>query len=169
MQLTKIAGVALALLMVTGTAAAMPGSPVAQADETRSNDAADAADRDPAGNDSEVAAGGSAGNDSDAADRGGAGAARGPPADLPDQVPSFVGDIHQLVQQHLDSPLGERISDLTPGDDEESDDVDESDADEATDAEASDDVDDDPDADEATDDADADDGTTESKPTPTDA
>ncbi|SNZ17147.1 hypothetical protein SAMN06269185_2896 [Natronoarchaeum philippinense] len=42
----------------------------------------------------------------------------GPPSDLPDVVPDFVGDIHDSVTEHVENgvdKLGERISDLTPG------------------------------------------------------
>jgi len=111
MQLTRIAGVALALLVVTGTAGAMPGAAGAQADDTTGDDSVDTAR-------------GPATNGSDAADRDPATepADRGPPADLPDQVPDFVGDIHQLVQQHTDGDhdgsLGDQIRDLTPGDED---------------------------------------------------
>jgi len=117
MQLIKIAGVALALLMVTGTAAAMPGAAPAQADENTDDANATEAAEDRA----------QSGSAADATDRGAdrsesaAGDAdRGPPADFPSQVPDFVGDIHDRIGQFLDGdlagPLGERLSELTPGD-----------------------------------------------------
>ena len=43
----------------------------------------------------------------------------GPPTDLPDPVPDFVGDVHDAVREHVGDGvdnLGERISGLTPGD-----------------------------------------------------
>ncbi len=127
MQLTKIAGVALALLMVTGTAAAMPGAAPAQAEE---NTDANATEMDEDRNQSAEAA--------DASDRGGAPdrADRGPPADLPSQVPDFVGDVHDTIGQFLDGDrdgsLGERLSDLTPDDE----DADQSDGNESSTADA---------------------------------
>ena len=42
----------------------------------------------------------------------------GPPTDLPDPAPDFVGDVHDAVREHVDGGvdnLGERISGLTPG------------------------------------------------------
>lgn len=117
MQLTKIAGVLLALLMVMGTAAAMPGAPAAQADETTDDanetDVDDDANETDDGDESATAAG--------PPERGADSAERGPPADLPSQVPDFVGDIHDAIGTFLDGDLGgslgEAISDLTPEDD----------------------------------------------------
>jgi hypothetical protein len=122
MELIKIAGVALALLMVTGTAAAMPGAAPAQADENtdvNETDVDDDANETDVDDESAAPAGPS--------DRRNAAqeADRGPPADLPSQVPDFVGDLHDTIGQFLDGdlggPLGEAISDLTPGDDSDTD------------------------------------------------
>ena len=111
MQLTKIAGVALALLLVTGTAAAMPGAAPAQADEHTDDVTDDTDESDPAADAAERGA-----------DRPGSAAERGPPVDLPSQVPDFVGDIHDRIGQFLDGDLagslGEHLSELTPGDEE---------------------------------------------------
>lgn len=44
----------------------------------------------------------------------------GPPADLPNPVPDFVGDIHDAIGSFIDGTvdhLGSVVSDLTPGDD----------------------------------------------------
>lgn len=45
----------------------------------------------------------------------------GPPADLPSSVPDFVGDLHDLIGQHLDGTLngllGDHVSDVTPDED----------------------------------------------------
>jgi len=114
MQLIKIAGVALALLMVTGTAAATPGAPAAQADEN--TDGTDAAANETATADDDTTAGPA----DRAPDRPGSAADRGPPVDLPSQVPDFVGDSHDTIGEFLDDDLvgslGEAISDLTPDD-----------------------------------------------------
>lgn len=47
---------------------------------------------------------------------------RGPPADLPEQVPDHVGEIHQRIVSFLDGELdslGAAVSDVTPEDDSE--------------------------------------------------
>jgi hypothetical protein len=109
MNLTQIAGVTLAVLLVaTGAAAALPGNapvdaPVEQADT--STDAQEEADDDADTNETEEAA------DEDR---------QGPPSEMPSQAPSFVSDIHDLIRGKLDgsiSNLGEQISSLTPGGD----------------------------------------------------
>ncbi|MEF8783899.1 MAG: hypothetical protein V5A39_08975 [Haloarculaceae archaeon] len=99
MNLTQIAGVTLAVLLVaTGAAAALPGNapvdaPVEQADNsTDTNETEEDADED----------------------------RQGPPSEMPSQAPSFVSDIHDLIRGKLDgsiSNLGEQISSLTPGGD----------------------------------------------------
>ncbi|PSQ33163.1 hypothetical protein BRD09_01765 [Halobacteriales archaeon SW_10_68_16] len=106
MKLTKLAGVLLAVLVVaTGAAAALPG-----------NAPSDAPVEQPT-NDSDVA---DARADDDDDDRGESAAdRRGPPADMPSQVPEFVSGIHDLVNQKIDgtlSNLGEEVSSVTPGD-----------------------------------------------------
>ncbi len=46
--------------------------------------------------------------------------ADGPPADLPNAVPDFVGELHDLIRQFLggdsDGPLGDAIGNVTPDD-----------------------------------------------------
>lgn len=111
MKLTTLAGALLAVLVITGSAAALPGAAVAQADDHADNAQAAEHESDQAADQSE--------NESATADE--AADRRGPPASLPEQVPDFVGDIHSLVNQKLAGDLtgglGEQISDLTPDDD----------------------------------------------------
>jgi hypothetical protein len=48
----------------------------------------------------------------------------GPPGDLPSQVPDFVGDVHDRIGGFLNGSidsLGEAVSGVTPGGDEQSD------------------------------------------------
>lgn len=105
MNYTAILGALLALAVVaSGAALAAPGNAptdVPSKETAPDQDASDAAD---AG--SENRAGPA--SDSD----------RGPPTDLPDAVPDFVGEIHDLIRQHvsgsLDGILGHHISDVTP-------------------------------------------------------
>lgn len=124
MTLKTIAGAVLALLVVTGTAAALPGAAPAQADEHANDDAAAAA--------AENADDADADNASDANARADDAERRGPPADLPDQVPDFVGEVHDLIGQKLagdlTGSLGEQISAVTPGDDGDENATDASDA-----------------------------------------
>jgi len=140
----KLAAVAVALLMfTTGAAMAMPGNApdAAQADEhSQAGDhqpddpAADQAD-DAADDDSDEAAADERDADNESAERRGppsdapapatadaadANSSQGPPVDLPDAVPDFVSEIHELIGQHLDGALdgslGEAISGVTPDD-----------------------------------------------------
>lgn len=167
MKFTKIASVLLAVLLVaTAGAAAMPGNApdeaqTEQADgnyENGSDAAADAGEN--------RADTGQNGNAS-AANAGDAGAAnaddkRGPPTDMPGQVPDFVTEIHDLINQHIDGSLddlGAAISDVTPdesdgaedADGEGDDDPEETDADDADDDSADEDDADDADEDDADD------------------
>lgn len=123
MQLSTVAGVVLAVLVLTGSAAALPANAPAQADD-HASDQSDAADR----TDAASAEADNATSESDDAtgEAGDAGdARRGPPTDLPAQAPDFVSGIHDAVRDHLagdgDGSLGDRVSDLTPGGDEQSD------------------------------------------------
>ncbi|WP_276273442.1 hypothetical protein [Haloarcula litorea] len=146
MKLTKIAGVLLAVLVVTGSAAALPG-----AAETHANDNADDAQADDYANENATEAANESEDDTaddSAATQGppadaGPDGERGPPTDLPAQVPDFVSEIHSLVDTHiagdLDGTLGEQISDVTP-DDSETDDADDGDSD-ADDSDAEEDTD----------------------------
>jgi hypothetical protein len=142
MTLTKIAGVVLAVLLVTtGMAAALPGnapadSQTGQADD-KDDDAAEAAPderADDAANESTddqaddtatdrgpAIAATVTDADSGAADeaRGANVSAQGPPVDLPARVPDFVSDVHQQIRDYkvgdVTGDLGAMISDLTPG------------------------------------------------------
>ena len=129
MKLTTIAGALLAVLMVaTGAAAAMPADAPTDASVEQPANATDAqqngsgqADVAPGGGDENPSDGGvSDAEDADenASPAGIAEDRRGPPSDMPAQVPDFVTDIHDLVQQKIDgtlSSLGDQVSSLTPG------------------------------------------------------
>lgn len=104
MNLTKLAGVLLAVFVVaTGAAAALPGdaptdSQAGQADDHAPEQAHNATEMNETADDER----------------------RGPPADMPDAAPDFVSQIHDLIQQKIDgtiSNLGQQISELTPGGD----------------------------------------------------
>jgi len=64
-----------------------------------------------------VSVGAAAAQPADAADGD-----QGPPSDLPDPVPDFVGDvlgsINDFLNDEIATPLGDTISDLTPGGEE---------------------------------------------------
>lgn len=104
MRLTHVAGAVLAVLVLTGSAAALPANAPVQA----TDDAADEAD-------------GAATTDADSADARADRTTRGPPSDLPAAVPDFVGDVHDAIGRSLagdgEGSLGGTISDLTPDDD----------------------------------------------------
>jgi len=155
MKLTKIASVLLAVLLVASAgAAAMPGNAPADSQAGQADDHSDSAgDGASAANASDqrpddAGSAGMADNDSDA----GAAAAddkRGPPTDMPAQVPDFVTEVHELINQKLDGTLqnlGEALSAATPGDDADTDDEQSADGEESDteqqDAERDDDVDD---------------------------
>ncbi|WP_226021822.1 hypothetical protein [Halomicrobium salinisoli] len=138
MTLKTIAGAVLALLVVTGTAAALPGAAPAQADDHANDDAAAAADADADSADADDA---NASESGDANARADNAERRGPPTDLPDQVPDFVGDVHDLIDQKLagdlTGSLGEQISSVTPDEgDENATDAGDAPAENATDAPA---------------------------------
>ena len=122
MKLTTIAGGLLAVLVITGSAAALPGAAGAQADDHADNAGADnAAQQADDADENESAAGANAADRrGPPADAGEAADQRGPPSDLPEQVPDFVSEVHTLVGQKLagdlTGDLGAQISDLTPGD-----------------------------------------------------
>lgn len=113
-RITLVAAGLAALVLTAGTAAALPGNAPVDAG-ANANDAADGDGRDV------DRAGGSA----DAREGGPAGASeqadRGPPVDLPAQVPDHVSQIHDLIREHLSGnlagSLGEAINDVTPSDD----------------------------------------------------
>lgn len=138
MQLKTIAGLVLAALVVTGSAAALPGNAPAQADDHASDDAETTNATEP--REDNDAANESAGRPDDvpAADD----SQRGPPTDMSEQVPAFVSDLHSLINDKLAGDLagslGEQISELTPddGDDEDAEDA-STDDDTATDDESS--------------------------------
>lgn len=138
MNITKIAGITLAVLLVAGgTAAALPGDAptdaptpnATAADEADANETNDEAaetergppaDRGPHANDSE----------------------RGPPVEMPGQAPDFVTEIHETIDQFrsgdLDGELGSAIAELTPDDEQAEDETsgseEQADAGEQTDA-----------------------------------
>lgn len=43
---------------------------------------------------------------------------KGPPVDMPEQVPDHVTEIHETIRPFLEGSLGDAISDITPDDDE---------------------------------------------------
>lgn len=158
MKLTTIAGGLLAVLVITGSAAALPGAAGAQADDHADNAQADNAPEQ-AANETASADKNTSDGAAEAADRRGppadagqAGDQRGPPSDLPEQVPDFVSEIHTLIGQKqagdLMGDLGAQISDLTPGDES---DAAENETESASESGGTDDTDEEP-----TDDADAD-------------
>ncbi|EMA06679.1 hypothetical protein SAMN05443574_105105 [Haloarcula vallismortis] len=164
MKLTTIAGGLLAVLVITGSAAALPGAASTQADDHANNAQADSA-AEQAANETANAGENESDGAAEAADRRGppadagqAGDQRGPPSDLPEQVPDFVSEIHTLIGQKqagdLAGDLGAQISDLTPGDESDGAANETESASEGVDAESTDDVDAD---EESTDDTDADD------------
>ena len=131
MNLTKTAGVLLAVLLVaTAGVTALPGNAPADSEAEQYDDGANAgntpADAGPQMHDSEM----SDENASNAEDR------RGPPTDMPEQVPDHVSQIHDLIHQFLDGDidtLGEQISELMGenADGQETDDADEDDSEDA--------------------------------------
>lgn len=111
MNVKVIVAAFLALAVVaTGAAAAAPGNAPVDVPTDQHTDDADAA----AENADENAT--DAGEQAEAAQA--ADGERGPPMDLPDQVPDFVSQIHDLIRQHvsgsLDGILGHQVSDVTP-------------------------------------------------------
>ena len=133
MNVTRLAAVALATLLVTvGLTAATPAAPAEHRTNIPENAAAGASDRDagdagPNASDDSVGPDGAAGpvavsNRTDAAsssERGDAAErddARGPPSDLPAPVPDHVGVIHDTVRSFLsgvlDGSLGQEVSGL---------------------------------------------------------
>lgn len=141
MTRTKLVAVAFAALLVTvGTVAAAPGNaPVDVGADDQYDDHADAADEnaadapedDDAANESDDRRPDDAPEDDHAENADGAAPdaaaenadRRGPPADLPAQVPDHVAEIHDLIRSFLggddDGSLGESVSDATPDDGDE--------------------------------------------------
>lgn len=110
----KLIGAALLALAVvaSGAAAATPGdTPVDGPSDDRADQAPEEAD--PMNETAADAASGGADRANAAAD-----GQRGPTADLPSQVPDFVGEVHDLVRQQihgaLDGDMGELVSGITP-------------------------------------------------------
>lgn len=117
MSLKRYAAMLLAALVVTagaaGAVAAAPGSGNAP-DDAGPNENADDAATDAADDSDGDASDASDANDTSAADE-----RRGPPTDMPEQVPDHVGEIHDLINQFIDggiSDLGSAVSDVTPDD-----------------------------------------------------
>lgn len=147
MKLTKVVAIGLAALLLTaGAAAAMPGNAPVDAgandseqapnhvDQTEDSDeatdeSANATEIDDAPANESVA---NASDETDGVDNAERAPpaeqrsenAQGPPTDMPEQVPDFVTDVHDLINQHLfgdlDGNLGEQISDVTPSEESES-------------------------------------------------
>ncbi|MFB6312141.1 MAG: hypothetical protein ABEH64_13280 [Salinirussus sp.] len=121
MNLKFIGAALLALTVVaTGAVAAAPGNApvdVPTDDYDAEADNADAAQVDSSGTAHVDASDAQAASD-------GANDQQGPPADLPGPVPDFVGEIHDLIRQHiegsLDGILGDHVSDATPDEDAQS-------------------------------------------------
>jgi len=141
MNVKQLAATLLAGLIVTagaaGAVAAAPGNGVAPDDTGPNEDAnatADAAEDDPM-NASDDAEDDESMNDSADAAEDAADAAderRGPPTDMPEQVPDHVVEIHELINGHLEgaiSDLGGAISDVTPDDEQGDETADEEQAD----------------------------------------
>ena len=119
MNLKLIAAGFLALAVVaTGAAAALPGNaPVdAPADDKTDVEIADGAGEQHAAQDRER----HAVQSQEQRAEGTAAGQQGPPMDLPGQVPDFVGEVHDLIRQHVDGTLegilGHQVSDVTPDD-----------------------------------------------------
>jgi hypothetical protein len=137
MNASTFGSVLLALVVLTGTAAALPGAAPAQADdaangagtqEANAQNATEASNNRRADNETveteadEKRGGGPpahAVNKSNGAARGADNASerRGPPVDMPGNVPDFISDIHRAIADHSGgSGLGDIISSLTPDD-----------------------------------------------------
>lgn len=136
MKLELVAVFASVLLVASGAAMAMPGDApdhaqdgTAQADDhSQADDHAQADDHSQA-NDADAGENESAmphGRPTDVPNGEAADAAngsQGPPVDLPEQVPDFVSDVHEVIGNHVDGAiegaqsLGETISAMTPGSD----------------------------------------------------
>ena len=134
MILKRYAAMLLAALVVTagaaGAVAAAPGSGNAPDDAGPNENANDAATDDADGSDGDAS---SAGNASAADER------RGPPTDMPEQVPDHVGEIHSLINQFINgsvSDLGSAVSDVTPDDGSDANDGDASNTESANDTPA---------------------------------
>ena len=131
---TLLAAGLAALVVFGGTAVALPGN--APVDANANNAAETAPERGPnddrrAGGAPDAAANGSDRSNADAAGE------RGPPDDLPSQVPDHVSEIHDLIRQHLSGDLtgslGDAISEVTPGGDDDDSDAADDDGESATD------------------------------------
>lgn len=129
MNLSKLAAIALAALLVTaGAAAATPGN---APDHSGADEHEQASEHQPDTTDNSTNADENATRvDEDAADmrenseassNQRADAAQGPPTDMPGQVPDHVVEIHRLILNFLsgdlDGPLGPSVSDVTPDED----------------------------------------------------
>jgi hypothetical protein len=144
----KLTAVAVALMLVaTGAVAAMPGNAPdsaqaddhANADDHAPDDAEDADDgsadtmneseSDADDMDANESESGDAGppadvpGASDSANASDASVDAGPPVDMPSQVPDFVTQIHEVINQHVNgdlpgSDLGAQLSDLLSNGDE---------------------------------------------------
>lgn len=119
---TTIALIVAALTLSAGAAAAMPGNASTDA-ASAGNGAADAEES--AAQDAETSesdANKAEANETDGENAANASEARGPPADMPAQVPDHVSQIHDLIGQFLagdlTGSLGEAVSDVAGNDSE---------------------------------------------------
>lgn len=132
---TKLLAIAFAALVVTaGVAAAAPGNATADAADDGERHADDRGENATANGNADDRAENAGAASANGSDNGNADDARGPPVDLPDRVPEHVTQIHEQIGSFLsgdlDGSLGDAISELTPGDADESDDADEEESDE---------------------------------------
>jgi len=123
MNATKIIAAAFAaLLLSAGTVAALPGQAADAGTDHANEHADDAMQASEDANESETKSNASENKPAAAAD---AAERRGPPTDMPEQVPDHVVQIHETINQFLDGDLdgslGEAISDLTPGEEDAED------------------------------------------------
>ena len=122
MNYKLIVGALLALTVVaSGAAMAAPGNAPVDVPTTDYDQQADGADNASTATDADEDAddGAEATGPDEADDRGQADdERRGPPSDMPGPVPDFVGEIHDLINQHIDGAidgvLGDHVSDVTP-------------------------------------------------------
>ncbi|MFB6095504.1 MAG: hypothetical protein ABEJ71_03505 [Halodesulfurarchaeum sp.] len=111
--LTLVAIVLATLVVTAGAAAAMPDQVPNQAQQHEHA----STDSHPKGIDAETSSGNaSAVDDGSRPSLGPPGdSVEGPPVDLPDPVPGFVSELHQLITDHLTGSLGEPLGEAIRG------------------------------------------------------
>jgi hypothetical protein len=141
MNLRQLAATLLAVTIVTagaaGAVAAAPGNAPddagSQSDDAQDDDHPDDADADAMNEHAEADRANASdrateGPDGNASVPAGSAGERGPPSELPGQVPAHVGEIHSSISSYLDGSiddLGQALADVTPGEDTEDADADE--------------------------------------------